>query len=358
MIADKVNDLIKLAKFAGGRFDLVQAGGGNVSWKSTSGDMLIKTSGISLSEMASEDQCAKLSTNDVRNILDDASLLQTTSKSMRESQAQSLLNQANKTPNKRPSIETFLHAMLQAYTLHTHPIAVNHLVIRKDAEEKVKALFPKSIFVSYATPGIDLAIQLKNEIDGFIKQHQDMPKIVFLKNHGLLISADHAAEVQALTHEIVTTIEKSLQIDYQRYHTCTDIAHLVNTLTHTHSIAYLSEDRMIRSIWHENPDLLMTHPTSPDVFVFNGILPCVLTHLEEAELKQFYEKHGFYPKVILYQNHIYFINKTVRQAKEMEDVFKFHLMALNHAGKNLDVLPQDELLYLAGWEAEKFRQKQ
>ena len=48
---NELNKLIKLSKYAGERFDLVQAGGGNSSVKLENGEMLIKASGFILSDV-------------------------------------------------------------------------------------------------------------------------------------------------------------------------------------------------------------------------------------------------------------------------------------------------------------------
>ena len=47
----ELNDFIEISKFAGERFDLVQAGGGNSSVKNDNGTMFIKASGTCLSEV-------------------------------------------------------------------------------------------------------------------------------------------------------------------------------------------------------------------------------------------------------------------------------------------------------------------
>src|SRR5262245_17824708 len=53
---DGISELIRLSRYAGERFDLVQAGGGNSSLKSDDHRMWIKRSGISLSDVVSQHQ--------------------------------------------------------------------------------------------------------------------------------------------------------------------------------------------------------------------------------------------------------------------------------------------------------------
>ena len=49
-----LEDLLRMSRRAGERFDLVQAGGGNTSAKLSDGKMLVKASGLRLSDLNSE----------------------------------------------------------------------------------------------------------------------------------------------------------------------------------------------------------------------------------------------------------------------------------------------------------------
>jgi rhamnose utilization protein RhaD (predicted bifunctional aldolase and dehydrogenase) len=351
----QLNELFQLAHYAGSRFDLIQAGGGNVSLKTAEDKLFIKVSGISLSEMKTLEQCAQLETQKVIAIMQDNGITGESDKQKRENKSKEKLAAANLTPAKRPSIETFLHALLYPFTLHTHALAVNHLVICRDAKKQIATLFPNSVFVDYATPGIDLALLLKAEVDDYVVKHKQQPNIVFLKNHGLIVSANNAHEVMRLTDDVVTTIEKKLGLDYQRYRAVTDISDLYQQTYSEPATVYLSEDRHIMGA---QTDLLHSMPTSPDAFVFNGYVPCVLDELKRETLEAYQAKWCVAPKVIVYQGHIYFINSTLRKARDMEEVFKFHIIALQAARGEIDVLPHEELFYLSQWEAEKYRQKQ
>lgn len=350
-----INELFQLAHFAGSRFDLIQAGGGNVSWKTPEGKLFIKVSGIALSEMKTVEQCAQLETSKVIAIMQDDVITSESDKSSRENKAKEKLADANLTPQKRPSIETFLHALLYPFTLHTHSLAVNHLVICRDAKQQMTKLFPDSVFVDYATPGIDLALLLQSAVKDYVTKHQVQPRIVFLKNHGLIVSAETAEEVMRLTNEVVMTIENELGLNYQRYRIVTDIANLFQQAYNESVAVYLSEDKCILAT---SSDVLQNMPTSPDAFVFNGHMPCIMEELTLHSLKEYQAKWGVAPKVVVYQDHLYFINSTLRKARDMEEVFKFHVMVLQAANGVVDVLSHEELSYLSQWEAEKYRQKQ
>ena len=108
--------------------------------------------------------------------------------------AANYMNEANITPQFRPSIETLLHSILNKYTLHTHPIVVNAITNRENWKEILLELFgDKIILAEYKTPGLSLAIELKNKVKN------KMPEIIFLQNHGLIITTDCKSKVIELT---------------------------------------------------------------------------------------------------------------------------------------------------------------
>ena len=41
----------------------------------------------------------------------------------------------------------------------------------------------------------------------------------------------------------------------------------------------------------------------------------------------------------------------------MEEVFKFHIMALGQSNQDINYLESDELAYLSNWEAELYRKE-
>ena len=86
-----IRDFVKLSKWAGERFDLVQAGGGNSSVKLDSGEMLIKASGFSLSELSTTRAFSTVNCQGVESILDVPELKALEKKQDREKKAKELL---------------------------------------------------------------------------------------------------------------------------------------------------------------------------------------------------------------------------------------------------------------------------
>ena len=65
----EINDLVEISKYAGERFDLVQAGGGNSSVKFENGEMIIKASGFLLSDVNEDSGYSRVYTNQIAQIV-------------------------------------------------------------------------------------------------------------------------------------------------------------------------------------------------------------------------------------------------------------------------------------------------
>ena len=130
----ELKNLIQMSKYAGERFDLVQAGGGNSSAKLKNNQMLIKASGYLLSDISINVGYSKVYTNKISNIINSDAIKNEFNKRKKEILAKKLVEEATINKINRPSIETLLHSTLYKYTLHTHPIVVNIVVIKKKME--------------------------------------------------------------------------------------------------------------------------------------------------------------------------------------------------------------------------------
>ena len=165
----EVKDLVEISKYAGERFDLVQAGGGNSSVKLQNDEMLIKASGFLLSDLEENNGFSKVSTKKIAGIAINTNITDEPNKRKRESIAAALVQEATLDKKNRPSIETLLHSFLYKYTLHTHPIVVNMIVVRKDCKKILTSIFKNEdiAFVPYKTPGIELALELNKVLKTF-----------------------------------------------------------------------------------------------------------------------------------------------------------------------------------------------
>lgn len=354
---NEIKDLVEISKYAGERFDLVQAGGGNSSVKFDNGEMIIKASGFLLSDISDNSGYSRVYTKDIADIVKSNEILMCDDKRERESITSNLVKVATIDKQNRPSIETLLHSFLYKYTLHTHPIVVNMIVIQKNWKEILQSVFKDEAIalVPYKTPGIELALELDKTLQSF----ESIPNIIFLQNHGLIITSIYEKDIIRLTDFVVEKIENYLKIDMEKYKLTNKISYLFNTVQKNSNIAYLSEDFYLNEQIEKNRELFLQTPFCPDSLVYCSISPIVINDLFDIKSLQDYKTKYFeLPKVVIYQGKILFVAQNIKKAKEMEEVFKFHIMVLEQCIKSdKNFLELEELAYLSNWEAEKYRQK-
>lgn len=352
----EIIDLVDISKYAGERIDLVQAGGGNSSVKFDNGQMIIKASGFSLSEVLDGYGYSTVLTKQIAEIVKNKKVVNARSKRERENITSELVKKATLDNNNRPSIETLLHSFLLKYTLHTHPIVVNIILAKKDWKNIIKSIFDqdKFVLVEYQTPGIELALALNNELTNF----ETIPKLLFLQNHGLIVTSNKKEEIRILTEYVLDRVENYLNIDFSKYKLTTQITKALKSIDNKYNISYLSDDIFLNTLLKTNKNLFFKPPFCPDSFVFCGEGAIEINDLSDLNLIiNYIEKHGVSPKIIIYSSYIFIISQSVKKAKDIEDVLKFHLMILLHDSSDINFLSQSELRYLSNWEAEKYRQK-
>jgi len=353
---NELEDLIDISKYAGERFDLVQAGGGNSSVKLDSGEMIIKASGFLLSEVNEKRGYSKVLTKQIANIIKNKDIKNSKNRRERESITSNLVKDATIDKINRPSIETLLHSFLLKYTLHTHPLVVNMIVIRENWQTILSNIFKTDNFVmvEYKTPGIELALALNSELSKL----STLPNIIFLQNHGLIITSNSKQDIKQLTEYVLKKIENYLEIDMQQYKLTNKITKLLNSVSENKNISYLSEDHFLYERLQDNKELFFSKPFCPDSLVYCGISSIEINNLVDTQpLQDYMIQFHKLPKIIIFENKLFFIAENIKKIKEVEEVFKFHIMILtqNKYSKNI-FLEQDELSYLSNWEAEKYRQ--
>jgi len=206
MDKESLAQLIAISRAVGGNLDYVQAGGGNTSVKSQDGrTMAIKASGTPLTAMSEAAGWVELDTARVLSIFDRRDLA-TLDSNTREARVLQHLSSAVMGGSGRPSVESALHAMLGRVVVHTHPVAANALNCGpglKALEEITLAGELPPLWVPYTDPGWRLANTIRAAAEGYEKEHGRRPDVIFMENHGLLVSASEAQACVALHNEWV-----------------------------------------------------------------------------------------------------------------------------------------------------------
>ncbi len=362
-----IRDFIRISKYAGMRNDLAQAGGGNTSVKLDDRVMLVKSSGFQLADVSENSGYSKIDYRLVveyfqKNVREAGEAAQGTEveNAFTEETGKKLLQEAQM-EGGRASIETFLHAITGKYTLHSHPALVNILTARVGGMDTLHTMFPEAVLVPYRKPGAALA-------EAYYKQYRRQQaqgadgSVIFLANHGLVVSGDSADQVIGYTEEILQKIAGYLQFSYEA---CPNATKLWNAFFEIpelqDKIVYLSENRFLACDGVASAVLeegTWNQAFCPDCVVYGSKKPLFLSDDFCAEdITAFIEKNGV-PAMVCFRGHFYILAESVKKAQEIENVMSFAAQVqeanLSHGMHFLDEGQQDELL---NWDAEKFRRQ-
>lgn len=354
----ELKNFVELSKYAGERFDLVQGSGGNTSCRLPDDVMLIKASGYSLSDINFNTGYVKVNNEKVLDILDKNEIMSINDKNEKNDYVSKLLQMAFVDNAQRPSIEIFLHSMLHRYTLHIHPIVINAILCCNDWQDILSKLCPEGLQITYKTPGIELALEVKDRVNAYEQNCKKKPEVIFLQNHGLIISSDTIERIISLNEALIVKAENHLNCDMQRYKLSNRVSSLINSLENSYQIAYLSEDNQLLQVLKTNKENFQRKPFCPDTLVYCGVNAVEIGDLNDKRaIENYKEKYLTLPRVVIYKDHIFFVADNVRKAKAIEEIFKLHVMTLSISKGSCESLSDKELSYLANWEAEKYRQE-
>ena len=164
-------------------------GEGNISADCGDGTFWVKASGSSLSAMGRDD-LSRVPYGSVFELLDrDLS---------NQEVNQALEGMVCDPAHKRPSVETFLHALCLTeggarWVGHTHTVSILQILCSKlGAEPFLQHVYPDEIVVCgrhvavvpYIDPGLHLARSVRDVLRKFKEEHGHGPKLLLMVNHG------------------------------------------------------------------------------------------------------------------------------------------------------------------------------
>jgi HAD superfamily hydrolase (TIGR01549 family) len=326
-ILNELDKLKKISKYCGERFDLVQAGGGNTSVK-INDLMFIKASGYNLTN---------IDENNGYTVINNKLLLEDINANVTKD-----VMEYNFIGNKRGSIETFMHSILKKYTVHLHPIQINRILVSKKAIEIINEVYPNSLIIEYLTPGIKVCNKIKEKYND--------ENIIFLLNHGIIVTSDDINQIYNLINDVLIKFESYQEINFDNYKNTNIISNALNTVFKVSNVSYLCQDEVINKYFNQNMDLFKQSISFPDALIYCGVK--YLFGLENIDhYKSLYDE---YPKIII-ENGLIFINShSLTKCKEIEDVLKSNLIILDSTIEK-NYLSSDEICFLNNWDAEKYR---
>ncbi len=233
-----LTELIRISKAVGKDSSLVLGGFGNTSAKTQDGKyMYIKASGTAIKDMTERKGWRRLRVDSILAMLRDKSL-NCMDVDEREAKVTNGLFSACDDKFKaggKPSIESGFHSMLDRYVIHLHPAAVLAYVCAKNGQAELQKLFAKEKFsagpfrrmplngrapgrlpapplwVPYANPGYMLAKKIETLTRNYNSQYGCGPKVMFLQNHGLLVSSNNSSTALQLVRKVVNICKSKVK---------------------------------------------------------------------------------------------------------------------------------------------------
>ena len=302
---------------------LVQGAGGNVSVK-VEDTLRVKASGQRMDEAKT------------KNIFVDINL-----NSYRENFALGLFEQLSviTSGENKPSIETAMHALLPTkFVLHIHMVDAISYLVRKDAKKALeKRLQPNLTWdvLPYLKPGIPLGLGVQKLV-----KNKSAPEVIFLKNHGIVISADTKCKLLRILEDLIFCLKREPRKFEQQ--TTTDFQKNVS------DYILCSEDWMHKLSLI--PELYMTLKSSwalyPDHIVFLGPRPALCFDNLPNEF--------FVPFVFDNKSGTY-MHRQVKRAHIEQLRCYFDVISRVSKGTALDTISEKEIQELISWDAESHR---
>ena len=339
-----------------GTTDYVRGGGGNTSCKDKH-TLWVKPSGTTLSGLAPEIFVAL----NREKLAELYSIKPPVGSSQREAFVKEMMQEAvlPETPG-RASVEAPLHDSLKArYIVHTHPYIVNGMTCSKNGKKVCEELFPSALWLDYVDPGYTLCMQVRKGIQNYNTQYGCEPLLIFLKNHGVFIAADHADEIRRLYAEVIST----LKVKYEQ----AGLALHLKVGPVPDELDVNTAESMIRDAI-QNPDLSIASsgffdvaagPISPDHIVYAKSYAMFGKPTLESVL-DFQNKHGYVPQVISFNNAVYGVAETEKKAMLALELAQDGALVekLAAAFGGIEYMTDAAREFIENWEVESYRQKQ
>ncbi len=333
-----IKDLIEISQYAGNRVDYTQGGGGNTSVKGANGIMLIKASGFRLTDIAETTGFVAVDGQKIRDYYAsvDLSVEKDYEKESAEvSKSSTVALEGIQT--LRPSVEVGFHAVLKKYVIHTHSVYANLLTCAIKGEELASKIFANAdfgyIFLPYINPGFTLTLKMSEAIDEYKANTGKYPEVIFMKNHGLVVTADTIDRVIALHTEVNELV--------RNYFDLADDFRAV-TLVKTED-GFVSETPVVKAFVKNfglTKAFLDEYPLYPDQLVY---LNNILAHAPE--------KLNASATTVSYKTEA----KEAQTLEETLSAYVFIISTLKAKGLDISTMSEKEVYFINNWEAEKYR---
>ena len=324
--------------------DLVQGGGGNTSVKLDDRYMAVKASGFRLDQVTKTEGYVIVDYQKIREYFNE---VDTTRDVNFEQESSTFIKNCifqEKNPNNlRPSIETGFHSFLGKAVIHTHPVYANILCCAREGKELADKIFDdefRVLWVPYVNPGFDLTLALNKAIDGYKEDNGYSPNIIFMENHGLIVTGESDTECLELHQKVNDSIKDyfSIKMPYPEVKIKKISDNSYRSLT-KYLTEYLRENKVDNQMLQ---DIILY----PDQMVYLG--DNLSFDGEESNAKIKVDRNT---GEVIYRT-------GWKEAQTIDETFTAYIYVVDHIqklGLTIQVMSDDAIAFIRNMEGEKYR---
>lgn len=357
--------LIKVSNRYGSDVEYVIAGGGNTSWKSDT-FMFVKGSGTELSTIT-ETGFVKVDLKKLDNIWSKTYSLDMDERE--EEVLKDLMDSRFPGENdKRPSVETLLHALLPyTFVVHTHPAIINGLTCSQKGKEKVLEMFGnKALWIPVTNPGYILSKEVKDRIEEFVKSGKDYPEMIFLQNHGVFVYGNSIDHIDAIYSNMIDKIKSSVNVFPNSEPVLVNTVKAIEvstiikeTITNVEVVEFANKD-ILSFIESEKSFAPLKLSLTPDHIVYYGFKPVYSKGVDtlRADIQNFIKETGVNPRLVVVSGiGAFAFNTTKSLAEKAKQLFIDDVKIAKYCESfgGVQFMPKDKIDFIRNWEAEKYR---
>jgi rhamnose utilization protein RhaD (predicted bifunctional aldolase and dehydrogenase)/NAD(P)-dependent dehydrogenase (short-subunit alcohol dehydrogenase family) len=372
----EIKELIDVSKFYGENKEFVIAGGGNTSYKNEE-TIWIKASGEPLAQLTEEGLVA-LSREKLHVI---SSNTYSEEPSAREEQVKNdmFLSILDPGKNKRPSVETSLHEIIQyKFVVHLHPTLINGILCSRNAKNLINKIFGENVlFVPYTDPGYILFKKLESDIIQYREKFSHDPQIILLENHGSFVGADSTDEIRKIYSEIIQKIAEQIspisEITPLPYNPLLNkvLPGLRMLLSGENPGVIRFRNNSLISKFYQNQQEFhkISLPLTPDIIVYcktrylyieQSSTPEKIIDSFKYQLPHFISEYGYAPKVFIIKDMgVFAIAESYASAEACLDVYEDLVKISYYASLcgGIKFLTPEQVAFIDQWEVENYRRK-
>lgn len=330
-----VNELIFLSKYFGQSSLNVQGPGGNISVK-LDNILFIKSSGsilgnISLVEgycLVDNVKCVEILEKNNNEVYNAASINSNFNYKMK------LFG------SKNPSIETFFHSFMKKYTVHLHFTLANVFLCSNNNLNLLLSDFEYNYkIIEYSTPGIELASEIN-------KLYDKLCNIYFLKNHGIIITADNIEDILHLYDYVFNYFNNKLNNKYDNELICFNL----------------------NELYHKNgKNVIIKNIQSFSIDTFKNIIICFpdlavfVQKIIEIDDINLFSNNFVASDIILYQNGVFLITENINKMYSLIEILESYIILYDHYKQitnncnTYSLVEINNILHIQNMPEEKYR---